>query len=60
PNCRGNIGLRAAAKEIGVCTATLSRVENGHPTSVESFARICRWMGTSADAWLQLYGRSSA
>ncbi len=38
-------GLRAAAKEIGISAATLSRIENGHVPDLTTFAAICDWLG---------------
>lgn len=38
-------GIRAAAKEVGVSPATLSRVENGHLPDLENFRKICTWLG---------------
>ncbi|WEK04055.1 MAG: helix-turn-helix transcriptional regulator [Candidatus Devosia phytovorans] len=42
---RGAKGIRAAAEEIGVSTATLSRIENGHLPDLETFRRVCGWLG---------------
>ena len=44
---RGELGLgiRAAAKEIGVSHPTLSRIERGHLPDLENYQRICRWLG---------------
>jgi transcriptional regulator with XRE-family HTH domain len=42
---RGQKGVRAAAKEIGISAATLSRVENGHLPDLENFRLICQWLG---------------
>ena len=42
---RGGRGVRAAAAEVGVSSATLSRVENGHMPDLETFAKICKWLG---------------
>jgi transcriptional regulator with XRE-family HTH domain len=42
---RGALGVRAAAKDIGISPATLSRVENGHVPDLATFAAICRWLG---------------
>jgi transcriptional regulator with XRE-family HTH domain len=42
---RGQQGIRAAAREIGISPATLSRVENGHLPDLENFQKICRWLG---------------
>lgn len=41
---RGPKGVRAAAREIGVSPATLSRVENGHLPDLENFRLICKWL----------------
>lgn len=54
---RGPRGIRAAAAEADVSSATLSRVENGHMPDLVTFAKICRWLevdpreflGVSAD-----------
>jgi len=42
---RGTLGVRAAAKEIGISPATLSRIENGHVPDLATFAAICAWLG---------------
>ncbi len=42
---RGTLGVRAAAKEIGISSATLSRVENGNVPDLATFAKICSWLG---------------
>lgn len=41
---RGSRGVRAAALDVGISPATLSRVENGHMPDLETFAKICRWL----------------
>ena len=41
---RGSIGVRAAAKEIGISAATLSRVENGYLPDLRNFQLICQWL----------------
>ncbi len=41
---RGSRGVRAAAADVGISSATLSRVENGHMPDLETFAKICRWL----------------
>jgi len=38
-------GLRELAKEIKVHYSTLSRAENGKPTSVVHFLRLCKKIG---------------
>lgn len=47
---RGDLGLRAAAKQIGeVSASTLSRIEQGRVPDLDTFFRLCRWLGVSAD-----------
>ena len=41
---RGKVGIRAAAREIGLSPATLSRVENGQMPDLANFTKICRWL----------------
>lgn len=41
---RGANGIRAAAAEVGISPATLSRIENGHLPDLETFRRICAWL----------------
>lgn len=41
---RGSKGVRAAAAEVGVGAATLSRVENGQMPDLQTFAKICKWL----------------
>ena len=45
--------VRDAAKDIGTSTATLSRVENGGTPDVFTLAKLCRWMGFSAEQALR-------
>ena len=42
---RGSRGVRAVALEAGVSSATYSRVENGHMPDLETFAKLCSWLG---------------
>src|SRR5436190_22657889 len=42
---RGDVGVRAAAKDIGISPATLSRVERGYLPDLETFGKICKWLG---------------
>ena len=41
---RAGKGIRAAAAEVGVSPATLSRVENGNIPDLETFGKICSWL----------------
>lgn len=41
---RGSRGIREVAEEIGISSATLSRVENGKQPDLENFSRLCAWL----------------
>ncbi len=41
---RGSRGVRATAEDVGISSATLSRVENGHMPDLATFAKICKWL----------------
>ena len=52
---RGKTGLRQTAEEIGgVSTATLSRIEQGNLPDVDTFIRLCHWLGESAETFVLL------
>lgn len=46
---RGERGIRAAAKEIGISHATLSRIERGHLPDLENYQKICTWLGVQME-----------
>ena len=41
---RGGRGVRAAALDANVSSATFSRVENGHMPDLATFAKLCKWL----------------
>ena len=41
---RAGKGIRETAKLIGISPATLSRVEKGNVTDLETFRKICNWL----------------
>jgi transcriptional regulator with XRE-family HTH domain len=41
---RADMGLREAAKIIGVSPATLSRIENGKIPDLDTFSKLCKWL----------------
>lgn len=43
-----NIGLREAAKELGISPATLSRIENGKSVDAATFLKLIYWLFGSA------------
>ncbi len=42
---RGNMGVRAAAKEIGISPTTLTRIEKGNVPDVGTLEKLCSWLG---------------
>lgn len=56
---RAGMGVRDAAKQIGVSPATLSRVENNKIPDLETFGRICKWLGDDPSVYLGLAPRST-
>lgn len=54
---RGRSGLRAVAEEIGgVSPSTLSRIEQGKVPDLDTFIRICRWLGVSPEHFMTANG----
>ena len=51
---RGSIGVRAAATDAGISSATFSRIENGQIPDLATFAKVCRWLGTDPKQFLGL------
>ena len=51
------MGVREAAREIGISPTTLSRIENGNVPDLQTFKKICDWIG--ADPGLILGSNSS-
>jgi transcriptional regulator with XRE-family HTH domain len=49
---RGDRRLRDAAGEIGISPATLMRIENGRVPDVDTFAKVCRWLGIDPGLFL--------
>lgn len=50
---RGKRGLREVAQEIGeISASTLSRIENGNIPDLDTFIRVCRWLGVAPDAFI--------
>jgi transcriptional regulator with XRE-family HTH domain len=51
---RGSRKLRETAKEIGIGSATLMRIESGRIPDVETFGKLCDWLGENPAAFLGL------
>lgn len=56
---RAGRGIREAAKEVGVSPATLSRVENGKVPDLETFSKICTWLGDDPAVYLGIQNSST-
>ena len=39
------MGIRAAAKDIGISPTTLSRIERGHLPDLKTLDKVCEWIG---------------
>ena len=59
-NYRGNKTLRIVAKEASVSAATMMRVESGRVPDVETFAKLCKWMGKDPKTYLGFEGTASS
>lgn len=44
--------MREVAQEIGISAPTLMRIENGRTPDVETFGKVCRWLGTDPGDFL--------
>jgi transcriptional regulator with XRE-family HTH domain len=49
---RTNKTLRDAAHDIGVSAATLMRVEAGRVPDVETYGKLCTWLGVDPGSYL--------
>lgn len=54
---RGNLGIRAVAKEIGISHTTLARVESGKHPDLKTFGLICKWLDIDPNGLLGLADR---
>lgn len=57
---RGSMGVRAAAREIGISPATLSRIERGHIPDLGTLQKICDWLGRDVSEFVGSGGRQAA
>lgn len=47
-------GVREVASDVGISPATLSRVENGKIPDLETFGKLCAWLGDNPSIYLGL------
>ena len=55
---RGRKGLRETAAEIGIGSATLSRLERGNVPDLDTFQRVCNWLAINPGSILGLKSQS--
>lgn len=49
---RGERKLRETAHDVGIGPATLMRVENGRIPDIETFGKLCKWLGVDPGTFL--------
>ena len=57
---RGKRGVRETAKEIGISHGTLSRLERGYLPDLDTFGKVCGWLGINPNDVLGVRVESSA
>ena len=53
---RGSMGIRAAAREIGISPTTLSKIENGHIPDQVTLKKVCDWIGQEVTKFTAMGG----
>lgn len=53
---RGSMGVRAAAKEMGISPTTLTRIEKGNIPDVGTLDKICKWLGEKPAKFTGIFG----
>ena len=53
-------GVREVAKEIGISPATYSRVENRNLPDLETFTKVCEWVGIDPSEILKVKPQTDA
>ncbi len=53
---RGSMGVRAAAREIGISPTTLSKIENGHIPDQITLKKVCDWIGEEVTKFTAMGG----
>ncbi|MEX0957221.1 MAG: helix-turn-helix transcriptional regulator [Rhizobiaceae bacterium] len=53
---RGSMGIRAAAREIGISPTTLSKIENGHVPDQATLQKVCDWIGEEVTKFTAMGG----
>ena len=56
---RGSRGLREVAAKVGTSAPTLSRIESGKMPDLQTFGKLCRWLGVDPGSLLDISPRPS-
>jgi len=56
---RADRKLRETAHDIGIGPATLMRVENGRIPDIETFGKLCNWLGMDPGSFLGFQSEAS-
>ena len=57
---RATRGLREVAAEVGTSAPTLSRIESGKMPDLQTFGKLCRWLGADPASLLGVSHQLSA
>lgn len=53
---QGSMGVRAAAREIGISPTTLSKIVNGHIPDQATLKKVCDWIGEEVTKFTAMGG----
>ena len=53
---QGSMGVRAAAREIGISPTTLSKIVNGHIPDQATLKKVCDWIGEEVTKYTAMGG----
>lgn len=51
------MSMDEAAKEIGISKATLSRIEKSKMPDMETFCKVCKWVGGKPERFFIVVGK---
>ncbi len=54
---KNNLTLDEAAVQIGISKATLSRLEKAKTPDVETFGKVCSWLGTMPNRYFHIVSK---
>lgn len=54
-----NIDLRSLADKIGTSSSTICRCENGWMPEIDTYAKLCFWLGRSMEDFLKVNTREA-